>query len=234
MAKESVSLRLEREHISLLKKIAKEEYGSDSKKGYVVETALQVYQAHRLRPTEAASILSVTEEKLIDRLDKRFKDIGKDIVERIGNLTAKNAYENCLTSLLVEDVHQKSGFNKVDYEQKRKEAAARMRNRFDKEGAQELAGVIEENEHLQKVNRDVQERLQRAAVAFEQFKQRIQQLESENEKLKQENQRREQQEKLLQEWANGLANHLINNYSRLKNNATLIEEYTNSNPVPRG
>ncbi|GAA3316144.1 hypothetical protein GCM10020331_012530 [Ectobacillus funiculus] len=53
--------------------------------------------------------------------------------------------KNCLTSLLVEDVHQKSGFNKVDYEQKNeKEAAARMRNRFDKEGAQELAGVIEE------------------------------------------------------------------------------------------
>ncbi|GAA3316148.1 hypothetical protein GCM10020331_012540 [Ectobacillus funiculus] len=57
-------MRLEREHISLLKKrLLRKNTEVIPKKGYVVETALQVYQAHRLRPTEAASILSVTEEK---------------------------------------------------------------------------------------------------------------------------------------------------------------------------
>jgi hypothetical protein len=234
MAKESISLRMEPQFISLLKKIAKEEYGSDSKKGYVVENALQLYEAHRLRPMEAASILSVTEEKLIERLDKRFKDIGKDIVERIGNLTAKNAYENCLTALLVEDIHQRAGFNKGDYERKRKEAASRMRTRFDKEGAEELAGIIEKNEHLQKVNNDIKERLQQTARAFEQFKQHIQALEAENDKLKQENQRKDEQQQRLQTWTNGLTNYLISNYSRLKPNSTLVEEYMKSNPVPKG
>ena len=60
MPKIAVSLRLEPEFVSLLKKIAKEEYGSDSKKGYVVENAISLYHSQRLRPTEAASILSVT------------------------------------------------------------------------------------------------------------------------------------------------------------------------------
>ena len=47
MPKIAVSLRLEPEFVSLLKKIAKEEYGSDSKKGYVVENAISLYHSQR-------------------------------------------------------------------------------------------------------------------------------------------------------------------------------------------
>ncbi|MEH7455621.1 hypothetical protein [Gottfriedia acidiceleris] len=233
MSKISVSFRVEPETFFLLKKIAKEEYGSESKKGFVVENAISVYQSQRLRPTEASAILSVTEERLIERLDKRFANIGKDIVERIGNLTAKNVYETCLTSLLVEDVHQKSGFNKNQYEMKRKEAASRMRKRFEKEGLEEVGGVLEENEHLQEANANVNARLEQATKIFEDLKGKIQILETNNQQLENKLQHKELHQKTLQTWINEFTQYLIENYSRIKSNSALAEEFIKQNPVPK-
>lgn len=233
MPRVSVSLRLEPELLLLAKKIAKEEYGSESKKGYVVENAISLYHSQRLQPTEVASILSVTEEKLIDRLDKRFADIGKNIIDRIGNLQAKNVYETCLTSLLVEDVHSKAGFNKNHYEQKRKEAAVRMKKRYNKEGLEEVGGVIEENEHLNEVNKNVQSRLEQAAKTFEQLKLQIQTLETNNQDLKKELQQKDQHQKRLQSWTNDFTNHLIKNYSRITSNSALVNDFIKENPIPK-
>lgn len=234
MAKESVSLRLDNDAVKLLKKIAKEEYGNVSKKGYVVENALQLYEAHRIRPLEASAVLSVTEDKIIERLDKRFNDIGKNLVERIGNLYAKEAYEACLSSLLLEDIYMKSGFHKGDYERRRKETAYRMKTRFDKEGADQLAGAMEENEHLKQTLTDVNQKLQKAAQVVTHFKEKIPTLEEENNHLKEQLQQKDKQQESLKAWANGLTKHLIDNYSRIKSNKALFDEYIQMNPVPKG
>jgi hypothetical protein len=234
MAKESVSLRLDNDAVKLLKKIAKEEYGSVSKKGYVVENALQLYEAHRIRPLEASAALSVTEEKIIERLDKRFHDVGKNLVERIGNLYAKEAYEACLSSLLLEDVYMKSGFHKGDYERRRKEAAYRMKTRFDKENADQLGGAIEENEHLKQTLTNVNEKWQKAAQVITHFKEKIPTLEEENERLKKQLEQQKEQQDNLKAWANNLTKYLIDNYSRIKPNRALFDEYIQANPAPKG
>lgn len=232
MQKEAVSIRIDPQYHSLLKRIAKEEYGKDSKKGYVVENALQLYQAHRTNPMEAAGILSVAEEKLIDRLDKRFNDVGKNMVERIGNLVAKSGYENTLQSVLLQEVFFKAGFNKTDYERKRKEAAYRMKGRLENESLDDLAGILEENEHLKQANEKIEGRLQEAAKAFRQLEEKQRILESENQNLSAVKEKQEQKYKQLQTWANGLANYLAQKGGPLKKNSTLIEEYTRANPAP--
>ena len=232
--KESVSIRLDPPYHSLLKKIAKEEYGSESKKGFVVENAIQVYQAQRTRPLEASAILSVTEEKIIDRLDKRFNDIGKNMVERIGNLVAKSSYENTLQSLLLEDLYFNAGFHKGDYERRRKDSSYRMKGRLEKEGIDELPGIIEENEHLKKINNDIQNRLNEAAKVFKKIQTENERLESENKELLSVKESKNHHIEQLQAWSNGLAAHLKTNYSRIKSNDSLIQEYINNNPVPKG
>lgn len=233
MAKIPLSIRLQPEYYSLLTRITKEDYGSENKKSFVLESALKLYQSHRIKPAEVDSLLTATEEKLIARLDKRFADVGKDIIERIGNLHAKNVYETCLTSLLVEDVHAKAGFNKNQYEQKRKEAAIRMRKRFEKEGLEEVGGVIEENEQLNEVNKNVQSRLEEAKKTFEQLRIQIQTLETSNQNLKQELQQKDEHQKRLQSWTNDFTNHLIKNYSRITSNTVLVNDFIKENPIPK-
>lgn len=233
MAKIPVSLRIEKESLSLLNKIAKEEYGSDKRKGFVIENAIQIYQSHRTRPAEAAAVLSVTEEKIIERLDKRFHDIGEKMVNRIGNLIAKESYETALQSLLMESVYYKAGYKKTDYEYKRKEAASRMKGRLDKEQLSDLSGIIEENEQLKQTNEKINLRLMEAAKAFQSFKEENERLEKEKEELLAVKESNDYEYKQLQNWTNGLVNYLRDNGKAFKSNASLIEEYTKANPAPK-
>ena len=142
-------------------------------------------------------------------------------------------YETCLTSLLVEDVHTKAGFNKNHYEQKRKEASVRMKKRYTKEGLEEVGGVIEENEHLNEVNKNVQSRLEVAAKTFEQLKLQIQSLETNNETLQKELQQKDEHQQRLQSWTNDFTNHLIKNYSRITSNSALVNDFIKENPIPK-
>ncbi|PET71256.1 hypothetical protein CN514_07615 [Bacillus sp. AFS001701] len=233
MTKVSVTFRMDPKMLLLLRKIAKEDFGSESKKVMALENAILAYHSQRLRPTEADAILSVTEQMLIETLEQRLESIGKNIVNRIGNLTAKNVYETCLTSLLVEDVHQKAGFNKNHYEMQRKEAAIRMKKKYDKAGLEEVGGAIEENEHLREVNTNVNARLEKATEVFDQMNTQIQTLESDKEQLQNQLQQKESHQKNLQTWVNEFTQHLIQNYSRLKTNSALTEEFIKQNPVPK-
>lgn len=233
MTKVSVTFRMDPKMLLLLRKIAKEDFGSESKKVMALENAILAYHSQRLRPTEADAILSVTEQMLIETLEDRLKEIGKDIVKRIGNLTAKNVYETCLTSLLVEDVHQKAGFNKNHYEMQRKEAAIRMKKKYDTKGLEEVGGAIEENEHLREVNTNVNARLEKATEVFDQMNAQIQTLESDKAQLQNQLQNKEAHQKTLQTWVNQFTQHISENYSRIKTNSTLIEEFIKQNPVPK-
>jgi len=135
MAKTPVSVRLNPETVQILRQIARKEYGKDNKIAYVIEAAANVYYTQLTNPKEASAILSNTEERLIDRFDKRFNEAVKEITNRVGNLQAKTAYETCLSSLILEDIYGKVGANKHEYEKKRKDAAKRMKTRYEKEGA---------------------------------------------------------------------------------------------------
>lgn len=175
---------------------------------------------NRTRPIEAASVLSVTEEKLIDRLNTRFNSMSKDMINRIGNLTAKSAYEACLSSLLIEDIYLKIGNSKADYERKRKEAAQRMRKRLYQEGATDTA--------------DAQEKTAKLEAQLNKAKDRFQQMNKQINELEESNKKKDQQVREVENWAKGLIDYLTHNYSRIKNNTVLVEEYQKKNPFPGG
>nr|WGD68561.1 hypothetical protein P5630_00005 [Bacillus subtilis] len=101
VARQKESVRLDPEVVSLGRKLAKKDFGSETKFGLLIEHAIRAYHAHQVQPVEASSLLSATEQALIDRIEKRVEDMGKHTVERVGNLIAKSSYETTYSSIVL-------------------------------------------------------------------------------------------------------------------------------------
>nr|WGD91518.1 hypothetical protein P5629_00115 [Bacillus subtilis]WGD91534.1 hypothetical protein P5629_00065 [Bacillus subtilis] len=104
VARQKESVRLDPEVVSLGRKLAKKDFGSETKFGLLIEHAIRAYHAHQVQPVEASSLLSATEQALIDRIEKRVEDMGKQTVERVGNLIAKSSYETTYSSIMLEQI----------------------------------------------------------------------------------------------------------------------------------
>jgi regulator of replication initiation timing len=163
----NIHCRIEHEVEKLARKMAKEDYGSPKKLGKVVNDALKHYYAHKLHPTEAASILSNAEVFLLERVQNEVKDMTDRVINRIGDLYARTAFESCFNSFILEKWLQKEYGSdwKVEGDKLRKLARQRMTGRLEKNGAEEIAQIIEENAYLKKEN----QRLQEKASEFEEL-----------------------------------------------------------------
>ncbi|NUJ19683.1 hypothetical protein FKN04_24460 [Bacillus glycinifermentans] len=152
VARQKESVRLDPEIVSLGRKLAKQDFGSEKKFGLLIENAIKAYHARKVQPVEASSLLSATEQALIDRIEKRVQDMGKQTVERIANLTAKASFETVYSSIILEQLFDRTFAQqnpKHQREEIRGRAAKRMRDRLDKEGAEQISSLMQENKTLE-------------------------------------------------------------------------------------
>ncbi|EQM25225.1 MULTISPECIES: hypothetical protein [Bacillati] len=245
VARQKESVRLDPEIVSLGRKLAKQDFGSEKKFGLLIENAIRAYHARKVQPVEASSLLSATEQALIDRIEKRVQDMGKQTVERIANLTAKSSFETVYSSIILERIFD-SLFNKSNPKQKREEirglAAKRMQGRLDKEGAEKISSLIQENKALESECNQIREMLAQMAAQYEELQKlheslnqkhenqkantqhyynRARQIDQEKEELTRQLRNQEKENASLQK----KLQFLLDNYSRFKSNRNLIEEY---------
>jgi hypothetical protein len=235
--REKTSVRLDPEIVSLGRKLAKKDFGSEQKLGLLIENAIRSYHARQVQPVEASSLLSATEQALIDRIEKRVEHMGKQTVERIGNLMAKSSFETALNSIILEQMYSKSDKNaKANLEHFRHVAAQRMKTRFDKENAERISSLIAENQNIiDKYNKllaelkEQQQKTNKAAEIANQFN-------NQNKDLTGRLNHTIEQKDDLEKWTRGLIQYLEENSSGLmkKPASKLVEEYTNQYPKPRG
>ncbi|MEC1896665.1 hypothetical protein ABEY46_16970 [Bacillus velezensis] len=245
VARQKESVRLDPEITSLGRKLAKKDFGSESKFGLLIEHAIRAYHAHQVQPVEASSLLSATEQALIDRIEKRVEDMGKQTVERVGNLIAKSSYETTYSSIMLEQIFDDyfEDYNpKQLREQMRGIAAQRMRTRLDKESAQKISSLMQENKNLEvmqekliNMNNEQQAELEKYKRAYQELRRDYQDVQEEsNSRLNQVGNAQQQNDQLLRkirslqsesaEYKNQ-TEYLVANYSRLKSNEKLLEEY---------
>lgn len=245
VARQKESVRLDPEIVSLGRKLAKQDFGSEKKFGLLIENAIKAYHARKVQPVEASSLLSATEQALIDRIEKRVQDMGKQTVERIANLTAKSAFETIYSSIILEQMFD-SLFNKSNPKQKREEirglAAKRMRGRLDKEGAEQISSLIQENKTLEAKLNQVRDALAHMTEQYEVLQNQHQalkqhhaaekaaaqkyynsarQLDQEKAQLARQLRDQQQEKDELQK----KLDFLLNSTNPFKNNKKLLEEY---------
>ena len=145
--REKLSIRLDPEIVSLGRRLAKKDFGSEQKFGLLIENAIRSYHARQVQPIEASSLLSATEEALIARIEKRVEEMGTKTINRVGNLIAKSSYETAYSTIMLEQLYKQNG-KKEDLDQFRNIAVHRMQSRFDKESANTISSLLEENKRL--------------------------------------------------------------------------------------
>lgn len=158
-----VAVRLSEEVIHLGRSMARTKYGSEDKLGNLIEEAIMNLSANSEDETRATALLQKTEDKLIKRISDLFESIFEDLtkrdnkmVERVAGLHAVSAFETCLVELMLKDRFIKSSNDKARYEELRSAAAARMKDRFIKAGAEQIAELHEQNQALQKRIEDLE------------------------------------------------------------------------------
>lgn len=235
--RQKTSVRLDPEIVSLGRKLAKKDFGSEQKFGLLIENAIRSYHARQVQPVEASSLLSATEQALIDRIEKRIEEMGKQTVNRVGNLIAKSSYETAFSTIILEQMYSKTTKDaKANLDNFRNAAAQRMQSRFDKENAERISSLMAENRSLandynvllRQSNEQQKEINKNANIAN--------QLENQNNDLtKRLNSSLEQTDNIAK-WTQGLFKYLeANSQGLMKKPASkLVEEYTAKHPKPRG
>ena len=228
------SSRVHPETNKLLRQLAKRNYGSERKAGYVIDDAVKAYFTNETRPTEASAIISTTEQILLDRLERRmnsiFDDVSKGVVNRLGNLYAKTAHDSAVTFVMMEDLFLKTGGTKDEVGKLRGDATRIIKKRLDhedviKELTKEINDEFSSNNEVEQLKKE-NEALRQKANAL------LTKLKAENEQVKAENERIQKENDVTKEWYKGLEDHLIRKKGISINNAKLIEEYKSNNPMP--
>lgn len=236
MQRQKVTVRLDPQIIALGRKAAKAYFGSEQKLGMLIEHSIQSYQARQLSELEAAGLISATERALMERLEKKFDEMGKRTIERIGNLIAKESYETTYSSLILEQLLfsslKSNAGSKLN--QLHKEAAQRMHRRLDREGAEQTALLTNENAALVEREQELEQKnVELANKNNDLVTKHRTELERLQEQLKNEREEREQ----ISRWARGLMMHVRNNVSTTfarDLGAKAVDEYAEHNPIPRG
>lgn len=229
VARVAKTLRLHPDTLDMMQKLAKKNYGKESKGGYVVDDAVKDFFTNGTRPGEASAILSTTEEVLIDRLDRRVNSIFDNVINRMGDLYARTSHDAAVTFVMMEDLFLKTGGTKQEVGKLRGDAQRIMEKRIESAGAIEKAKEkFEEqfsSEEVKRLKEENQQIKQKANNTFKEMK-------SDYRKLEDEKRQVEQEKNSIAEWYKGLEQYLKDNYSRLKNNVSLIDEYKETHPFP--
>lgn len=154
--REPVTIRMKQDSHILGRSLAKILFGSEEKLGDLIEESLFFYSAHREDEARASALLQQTEERILRRIGDNFQAVYKDLVkkenkmvERIAGLQAVGAFEVALVELMLKDKMVKTEQEKLRYEELRSKAAARMKDRLVKAGAEQMAELHEHNQSLE-------------------------------------------------------------------------------------
>jgi len=151
-AKEKVTMRLDPKVVKSARKIARRDYGHEKFISAVTEDALKRHVANENQSEDFSAILGQTEfalyERISQKIEREMLDTLKVASNRIGNLIGTAAYDVALTSVILETNMKRDPKSKELYEKCRAIAAQRMKRRYDKDGAEEMASLIQENESL--------------------------------------------------------------------------------------
>lgn len=229
-----IHVRVHPETERIGRQLAKKYFSDEKKLGYVIDEAINLFHASKTRPEEVESLLSSTEEYII----RNFNQQVKRATERVTDMVARSVYEINLISLMVDRI----GFRALpDWKEQlallRKEAHQKTKRKVGDEYSPEIAGLIEENERLEKEVKELQEKLNQAREYFHQQQQEKERREADRRRL---DEQYEEIKRLRREWdhlavwTRGLITHVKENYSRVKPNERLIEEYIQNNPKPEG
>lgn len=232
-----ITARVHHDTEKLGRKLARQYFGSEKKLGLVLDEAVNLFYASKTRPAEVESLLSSTEEYII----RNFNEQVKRATERVTDMVARSVYEINLISLMVDRI----GYRALpDWREQlsllRKEAHQKTKRKIGSdEYSPEIAGLIEENERLEKEIKELQNKLEKAKeyIYQQQEKKESGQREADRRRLEEQYEeikrlRREQDQ--ITAWTRGLMTYLKENYSRVKSNEKLIEEYIQTNPKPEG
>lgn len=250
MSRVKLTTRIDPDTMQIGRDLAKDMYGSEKRIGYVVDDAIRLLHTHQTDPKKAEVYLSNIENLVIRNLEKRLEAIGKRAIQvidshldygnkRNGNLLARMTRESIYTSLAMEELCVRAIPNfKEEIEPKiEKEATQRMKRKLAYEEDQEGASYAEENERLRKEVEELRGKLEQTKEYLRKQKQEEERWEADRRRLDkqyEEAKRLKQERDYLAAWTRGLITHMKENYSRVKTNEKLIEEYIRDNPKPKG
>jgi hypothetical protein len=144
--REKVTVRIEPAILLEARKIARRDYGNESRISPVVEDALTKYVAAELDEGAIKSILSATEGALYNRISQKVEKEMDKLLERVGDLTAKSSFEIILTGYISKALFLSNPkFSQTDYEELRKLTVKRMKKNY---GVDEIAKLADENKSL--------------------------------------------------------------------------------------
>lgn len=145
-------MRIDPKVLKSARKIARRDYGEERYISAVTEDALSRYIATENKSEDFSSILGQAEFALYERISQKIEtemiETLKVASNRVGNLIATAGYDVALTSVILEQNMKKDKKGREQYEKARVLAAQRMKRRYDKDGAEEIGSLIQENESL--------------------------------------------------------------------------------------
>lgn len=249
MSRVKLTTRIDPDTMQIGRDLAKDMYGSDKRIGYVVDDAIRLLYTHQTDPKKAEVYLSNIENLVIRNLEKRIEAVGRHAVEsmekhlerankRIGNLYAREVYDSIKTYLMVEELCHRAMTDFKEVKPKiEKEAAQRMKRKLQFEDEQEGATYAEENAQLREEVEKLRSKLEQAKKYLDKQKQEEERREADRHRLDKQYEEAKwlkQERDSLAAWTRGLITHMKENYSRVKTNEKLIEEYIRDNPKPKG
>jgi ElaB/YqjD/DUF883 family membrane-anchored ribosome-binding protein len=225
--REKITVRIDPSVILEARKIARRDYGNESRISPVVEDALTKYVAAELDEGTIKAIFSATEGALYNRISRKIEKEIDGFVTRVGNLIASQSYETTLATKMIEDWFFSSRPNaKEKYEDMRSAAQRRLKGRFIRNGADPSEiNQIDQVESLKAENEKLREELQESIDKCQKLGKRL------RETTEQANKKIDFSNEYIR-WSNGLINHLLENQSITKSNKKLYQEYVSNHPKP--
>ncbi|QKG83386.1 hypothetical protein GXN76_02130 [Kroppenstedtia pulmonis] len=167
-------------------------------------------------------------------MDDRLGELNHKL-DQVTNLLIKASFDTSLNAFILEDLFVTSKGNKERMEQYHTLAAQYLQSRLVKEGLDsQIAAIVEENEQLKRKVMEDNEEIQKLKSQIQQLYVRDQESGNKIREYQEKMKAMEQKEEDMTKWTNGLVHELKIRYSRLKSNETIIQDYIQQNPAPKG
>jgi hypothetical protein len=212
---EKITVRIKPSIVSEARRIARRDYGDESRISPVVEEALTKYVASEKDEGAREAMLSATEGAIYDRISRKIEKEIDNFTDRAGNLVAAQSYEATLATLILEEwFFRQHGNTKEKYEDLRSTAQRRLKTRFRKNGADDqLIALADQVKSLQ-------EALEKARGALIKSEEERKRAAAELKRQLEDEQSRNRQMKAYYE---GLISHIASNQSSILGKTTLTK-----------
>ncbi|QKG83136.1 hypothetical protein GXN76_00780 [Kroppenstedtia pulmonis] len=168
-----------------------------------------------------------------ESMDSQLEELNNKL-EQITNLLIKASYDTSINAFLLEDMFARSKDNKGKMERYHELATKYLQNRLEKEGLDQIGVLMEENEQLKRKSKDDEQRVQILKSQIQQLHDKEQQSGKMIREYQEQMKLMEQKKDEITNWTSGLVHELQLKYSRLRNNETIIQDYIQRNPTPKG